>query len=88
MWYTTFDAVFWITITTIITGSIGLALKYCLKSKCDNVSCCWGGLAIHRNIDAEKEEEMKAMELGIADSTRNLNIDSPPKLNIKTIMHK
>lgn len=88
MWYTTFDAVFWITITTIITGSIGLALKYCLKSKCDNVSCCWGGLAIHRNIDAETEEEMKAMELGIADSTRNLNIDSPPKLNIKTIMHK
>lgn len=88
MWYTTFDAVFWITITTIITGSIGLALKYCLKSKCDNVSCCWGGLAIHRNIDAETEEEMKAMELGIADSTRNLNIDSSPKLNIKTIMHK
>lgn len=88
MWYNTFDAVFWITITTIITGSIGLALKYCLKSKCDNVSCCWGGLAIHRNIDAETEEEMKAMELGIADSSRNLNTDSPPKLNIKTIMHK
>jgi hypothetical protein len=64
--YETFDAVFWITIATIITGSVGLAIKYCLKSKCDDISCCWGCLVIHRNVDLEAASEMKAMELGIA----------------------
>jgi len=53
MWYETFDSAFWITIITIITGSIGLMLKYCLKSKCDSVSCCWGGITIHRNVEIE-----------------------------------
>ena len=79
--YDTFDAVFWITITTILTGSLGLAIKFCLKSKCDNVSCCWGGLVIHRNVVLEQEEEMKAMELGISRQESNLNI--PPKLVLK-----
>jgi len=78
--YETFDAVFWITITTILTGSIGLAIKFCLKSKCDDVNCCWGGLVIHRNVELEQEEEMKAMELGISDSMRNVTLNTPPKI--------
>lgn len=78
MWYNTFDSAFWITTLTILTGSIALALKYCLKSKCDNVKCCWGFIEIHRDIDAETEEEMKAMELGIrTDSLRNIGNNSP-----------
>jgi|LakMenE01Jun11ns_1017448.scaffolds.fasta_scaffold7267035_2 hypothetical protein len=53
MWYDTFDATFWITTITIVTGSVGLALKFCLKSKCDSVNCCWGGIMIHRNVEIE-----------------------------------
>lgn len=62
-WYETFDSVFWITLTTILTGSVGLALKYCLKSKCRNLSCCWGLVHVDRDVDIEAQEEMKEMEL-------------------------
>jgi hypothetical protein len=70
-----FNGAFWITITVTITGSIGLAIKYCLKSKCENIDCCWGGLVIHRNVELEQEEEMKAMEMGLNrnDSIQEIN---------------
>jgi len=80
-WWIEFNSVFWITITTILTGSIGLAIKFCLKSKCDNVSCCWGGIVIHRNVEIEQEEEMKAMEMGISRQDSILN--TPTKLELK-----
>lgn len=54
-WFEVYDGVFFITIITILSGSFALMLKYCLKSKCDNVSCCWGGVIIHRNTDLEEE---------------------------------
>jgi hypothetical protein len=64
-WIDTFDAVFWITISTLVCGSFGLVVRYCLKSKCDDVRLCCGLIAIHRDVKAEIEEEMKEMELGI-----------------------
>lgn len=53
MWYNTFDSIFFITSLTIITGSFGLCLKYSLKSKCDEVACCFGLITIHRNVELE-----------------------------------
>jgi hypothetical protein len=53
VWYTTFDSVFWITLAGIITGSVGLCVRYSLKSKCDLVKICWGMLEIHRNVGLE-----------------------------------
>jgi hypothetical protein len=60
MWYTEFDSVFWITVGTLLTGCIGLTVKYCLKSKCDFVKICWGIIEIHRNT----EQEIDELELG------------------------
>lgn len=74
-----FNSVFWITLATILTGSIGLALKYCLKSKCRNLSCCWGFLIVDRDVDIEAQEEMKELEIGIRRST------STPKINEEKI---
>ncbi len=70
MWYEEFNSVFFITITTIVSGSIGLALRYCLKSKCQNFSCCWGFMSIERNVDIEAQEEMRALELGVRTSPK------------------
>lgn len=53
MWFQTFDDVFFISMLTILTGSIAVAFKYCLKSKCVNFSCCWGGIVINRDVGAE-----------------------------------
>ena len=73
-WYNTFDSVFWITLATILTGSIGLSIKYCLRSKCGHINICCGCLEINRNVELEAEEEMKEMELGIR---RQASTDSP-----------
>ena len=77
-WYNEFGSVFFITIASIITGSIGLGFKYCIRSKCSNFSCCYGLLVVNRNVDIEAQEEIKEMELGIR--RRDL---SNPKLNIE-----
>lgn len=63
-WYEIFDGVFFITIITICGGSFAIALKYCLKSKCENFKCCWGLVEIERNVEIEVEEELKEMEMG------------------------
>lgn len=62
MWYNTFDAVFFITITTIIAGSFGLVVKFCLKSKCEEVNCFYGFLRFNRKVELEVQEEMKEIE--------------------------
>lgn len=56
MWYDEFDSVFWITVGTLFSGVMGLTVKYCLKSKCDSVNICWGGIEIHRNTEQEIDE--------------------------------
>jgi hypothetical protein len=54
----TFDGVFFITITTLITGFLGIAIKYCLKSKCEKCDICWGLLTIIRRVDIESQIEI------------------------------
>ena len=53
VWYTTFDAIFWMTLAGGILGLIALIVK----SKCRSFSICWGGLIIERDIAAEIELE-------------------------------
>lgn len=50
-WYNTFDSAFFITVTTIICGVVGLSIKACLSSKCDQFDC--GIIHIHRNTAQE-----------------------------------
>jgi len=66
-WIETFDAVFFLTIGSLVCGGFALVIKYCLRSKCDDVNLCFGFIKVHRNVDLEVEEEMKQMELGIKD---------------------
>lgn len=59
------DGVFFISILTILAGSFGLSVRYCLKSKCEHFSVCCGLLKIDRRVDLEVEEEIKQMEFGV-----------------------
>jgi hypothetical protein len=54
------DSAFLITMTSLVLGSVALCIRYCFKSKCDNVGCsCWGcELKIHRNVDIEEDIEL------------------------------
>ena len=66
-WFDTFDGIFFLTIGSLVCGGFALVIKYCLRSKCDDVNLCFGFIKVHRNVDLEVEEEMKQMELGIKD---------------------
>jgi hypothetical protein len=63
-WYNEFNAVFFITIISIISGCIGLILRFCLKSRCSDFKCCWGFIDIKRNNDIElPNQELPNQEL-------------------------
>ena len=49
----------WVAFVGTIIGFLGLTLKMCLKSKCDNVEVCC--IKIHRNV--EVEEKLDELEL-------------------------
>jgi hypothetical protein len=66
-WINTYDAVFFVTIGTLLFGCFGVLIKYCLKSRCDNVSLCFGFVTVHRDVKTEEEIEIRRMELGIKD---------------------
>jgi hypothetical protein len=55
-------------------------VKACLKSKCDEVSCCC--IKIHRNIEAEEDEHKFDVEHKIKTQLINLIY----KLKIKNII--
>jgi hypothetical protein len=57
------DGVFFITIATLSCGFFGLVVRYCLKSKCEDISLCYGFISVKRNVELEVEEEMREMEL-------------------------
>ena len=61
------NAVFYISLCTILCTSISLAIKYCYKSKCKEVSVCC--LKIVRDVDIEKQEDL-------TNNNQN-NLDSP-----------
>jgi hypothetical protein len=66
-WINTYDAVFFITISTLLFGCFGLIIKYCLKSRCDTINLCYGLISVHRDVKIEEELEMRAMDLGVKD---------------------
>ena len=49
----------------MLVGAFGLGIKYCLKSKCSDLSLCCGLINVKRNVELEKELEEKELELGI-----------------------
>ena len=54
------EGMFWLAVIGAIAGFLGLSLKMALKSKCDSIECCC--IKIHRNIQAELEEEKYDIE--------------------------
>jgi len=54
------DATLIYGLATLGTGVLGLSIRYCFKSKCEDVSLCFGLIKIHRDTESEvKAEEME-----------------------------
>lgn len=61
------DGVFFLSLATILAGSFGLAVRYCLKSKCEHFGLCFGLISIDRRVDLEVQEHIRELELGMTD---------------------
>ena len=46
------------SLCTLATGVIGLAIRYCFRSKCSSITLCWGLC----DIVCDTESEVKAEE--------------------------
>ena len=62
------NAVFFLSLATILIGGVGLAFKFCLKSKCNKFKCCYGLISIDRNVELEVSEQIARIEHGISES--------------------
>lgn len=72
-WINTYDGTFFITITTIIIGFLGLSVRYCLKSKCSKFKCCFGLIDIDRTVELENDIENNNVELNTSTITEQPN---------------
>lgn len=62
---TTYDGVFWISIFTILIGLCMGIIKFCLKSKCEHFSLCYGLIQVDRRVDLEVQEEIHMIDRGL-----------------------
>jgi len=62
-------------LATLGSGIMGLSIRYCFKSKCKNVSLCFGLVSIDRNTEDEVKSEEMEFKNGIQkqESVTNLN---------------
>lgn len=58
---------YWILLTTGGFAFLGLIIRYCLKSKCDQIEC--GCIKIHRNT----AEELPDLEQQSSVGTKSMN---------------
>jgi len=63
-----FDDTFWLTLAGIVVGVLGVLIRYCFLSKCDNVSICCDVIKVHRAVDLEmpnvEEDDLTAQYHG------------------------
>jgi hypothetical protein len=77
----TFNAVFFLSLATMILGSFGLIIRYSLRSRCVKCSFCYGLVNITRDVQAELEAEQLELEHGI-----NLNEPTTPVSTNRTLI--
>ena len=61
-WIETFDAVFFISIATLLAGLMKYSFDKCFQSKCEHFDFCFGLFSVQRRVDLEVQTELKALE--------------------------
>ena len=70
-WIAVFDGTFWITMSGIVVGLVGLCLKLAYKSKCSKVKCCC--LEIERATEDEERIDKIIANRSPDESNKNDN---------------
>lgn len=62
MWYDTFDAVFFLTISAGVFGILGLSCRLCYKSKCKIIRLFGGCVSVLRDTKTEENIDLENPE--------------------------
>lgn len=54
---------FWAGFYTFTGGFILAVLALMYKSKCDSMKLCWGGIEVHRNVEAEMTADLRQIQV-------------------------
>jgi hypothetical protein len=65
------NATFWLSLTGILAGMMGLVITAINKSKCSNVDCCCGMIRCIREVDLEVELEEHKIDHNVPDTPTN-----------------
>jgi hypothetical protein len=52
--YESFDGIFVLSAASLVAGLLAASIRLCYKSKCQNISCCYGLFEIHRDTEGEE----------------------------------
>jgi hypothetical protein len=52
--YESFDGIFVLSAASLVAGLIAASIRMCYKSKCQNISCCFGLFEIRRDTEGEE----------------------------------
>ena len=86
IWTETYDAVFFISIGSMVFGFFGLIIKYCLKSKCEHFSLCYGLITVDRRVDLEVQEEIHKIDNHVQEMD-DLEFNNPKTRRPSTSQH-
>ena len=64
--------VFLMSSLTLIVSLLVFMLKVCFKSKCSDISCCWGMFRLHRNT-IEEEQNVSTSNIEMPSSVSPLS---------------
>ena len=69
------DAVFWVSIATLVSGAYKFSLSELYKSKCHTFKLCYGLINVERNIQEEIKYDIE--QIHQEQSKRNTIVNSP-----------
>lgn len=79
------DGVFFLSLATIVVGVISVSSRYCLRSRCEHIACCWGLFSVDRRVDLEAQERMAELELGIQSRDEEVKTEEKNSIDLTHI---
>lgn len=60
-------------LATLGAGVLGLIVRYTFKSKCSDLSLCFGLISVKRDTEAEVKDQQNELEMGAGKRSPSLN---------------
>jgi len=76
-WYDIFDDTFFLSFGSMVFACAAICIRYGYRSKCHNVSLCFGALYIERDVQGEEQVDQRA------DLRDSIDTDEDAKSNLE-----